>query len=188
VNDNDHNDLERDALELPRSIEAPRDLWAGIEARIEAKRRRTVVARRGIAGVSMLMAAAAVVLAVRFAKHEPVAHQTVPAIASEAPHLAPPPTKTDSELPSGVLVPEETSYRTALSALEPTFAEREKALPPKDVAAVSASLRAIDTAITATRGSLAEHPDDADLRGELDAEYEQKIDAMNDVLEWTTRS
>jgi hypothetical protein len=53
---------------------------------------------------------------------------------------------------------------------------------------VGASIDAIDAAILVTRASLAEHPEDGDLRGELDAEYEEEIDAMNDVLDWTTRS
>ncbi len=86
------------------------------------------------------------------------------------------------------IVPEEASYASAVAALAPTFAEQDAVAPEKDAAAIGASLHAIDAAILATRGSLAQHPEDADLREALDAEYEQKIDTMNDVLEWTTRS
>ena len=66
--DTGERDIVRQALELPRELEAPREMWAGIEARIEIKERRARLVRRGIAGASMLLAAAAVILAVRAVK------------------------------------------------------------------------------------------------------------------------
>jgi hypothetical protein len=188
----DENDdkLSQEVLALPRELEPPRNLWVGIEARIEAKRRRTLVVRRSVTGASMLLAAAAVLLSIRFAGRPATdprqANRSAPLIASEAPVVAPP--QVTHEPPPAMLVPEEASYRTALAALESTLHDRQKELPEKDAAKVGASLHAIDVAISTTRSSLAQHPDDTDLRAELDAEYEQKIDAMNDVLEWTTRS
>jgi len=184
--DTNERDLSQDALALPRELEAPRDLWAGIEARIEAKRRRGVVVRRSFAGASMLLAAAVVILSIRSLKQPLGDSRTPTPSASESLHAPAPP--APEEAFAAAVVPEETSYRTALSTLTPTFDERKKSLPEKDLAAVGKSLRAIDAAIQVTRASLLEHPEDTDLRSELDAEYEQKIDAMNDVLEWTTRS
>jgi hypothetical protein len=180
------NDLEQLARELPSSIEAPRDLWAGIEGRIQAKRGSTRVARIGIAGASALLAAACVLLSVRAANHPPVADRTPPITSEPTPVVAPP--RASDEPRQDEIAPEEATYLAAVSALEATLVERQKGLPAEDAAHISASLRAIDTAIAVTRGSLLENPDDADLRAELDAEYEQKIDTMNDVLEWTTRS
>lgn len=181
-------DPARDALALPREIAAPRELWTGIETRIVAQRRRGLVLRRGVTGASMLLAAAAVVLSVRAAR-QPRADARPPApITSESLRASPPPTATVDDPAAPVLVPEEGSYLAALAALAPTFEERKKSLPEKDLAAVGASLHAIDAAIGLTRASLVEQPEDADLRRELDTEYEQKIDAINDVLEWTTRS
>jgi hypothetical protein len=186
-------DLAREALALPREIEAPRALWQGIEARIEAKRRRTLLLRRGVTGASVFLAAAVVVLAIR--SKQPRTDGPGPApIQSEARLVLPVPTAPltprprATEDPAAPLFPEEATYRAALSALAPEFEARKSSLPEKDGAAISASLRAIDTAILVTRGSLSENPDDDDLRAELGAEYEQKIDTMNDVLAWTTRS
>jgi hypothetical protein len=179
----DDRDLERALAALPRELEPPRDLWHGVGARIESTRRRTVVARRAVTGASMLLAAAGVLLLVKAALHphgvdpahpratEPVEIVAVPEIHGPA-----------------TLAPEEASYHAALAALAPTFEERKKDLPTEDVLHIDASLRTLDAAIEVTRGALADHPDDPDLRSELDAEYEQKIDTMNDVLDWTTRS
>jgi hypothetical protein len=176
-------DLTREALALPRELDAPPELWAGVEARIARKARHAVLLRRGVTGASVILAAAVVVLAIRPAKQPRPENVTPAPMQSEAVLSPPPPSE-----PALLVFPEETTYRAALSALTPAFEARKKSLPEKDAAAVSASLRAIDTAIHVTRGSLLESPDDADLRGELDAEYEQEIDTMNDVLAWTTRS
>jgi hypothetical protein len=178
------------ALALPREIEAPRGLWTGIETRIAAKQRQRVAMRRTVTGASMILAAAAVVLAVRFARgpHPDETPWARAPIASESIRTAPLAAATARDPEATLVVPEEASYRAALAALAPTFEERKTSLPEKDLAKVSASLHTLDAAIGMTRTSLIEHPEDADLRAELDAEYEQKIDAMNDVLEWTTRS
>jgi len=181
-------DLTREALALPREIEAPPKLWAGIEARIGRKARRVLVLRRSVTGASIVLAAAVVVLTIRSPKQPRLENATPAPMRSEAVLAPPPPSVPGPNEPSVLVFPEETTYRAALSALAPAFEARKTSLPEKDAAAVSASLRAIDTAINVTRGSLLESPDDADLRGELDAEYEQEIDTMNDVLAWTTRS
>jgi hypothetical protein len=182
--DLDEKTLAREALALPREFPPPRDLWTGIEARIAAKRRREIVLGRSVAGGSMLLAAAAMVLFVRTARSPWTEDQTPAPIASESLGAQP----RASDPPPTAIVPEEASFRSALEALTPTFEQGERSLPEKDLAAVNASLHAIDAAILVTRTSLAGRPEDPDLRGELDAEYEQKIDTMNDVLEWTTRS
>jgi hypothetical protein len=193
VSKKNDNDLTREALALPREIEPARDLWKGIEGRIQAKARRNVVARRALTSATILLAAAAVILSIRargklgggdHASSPPLAASQKPASqAPSAPSAAAPAAPEDE-----VVFPEEESYRAALVALTPTFVEKAKLLPEKDLARVGASLHAINEAIVATRASLVEHPDDDDLRGELGAEYQQEIDAMNDVLDWTTRS
>ncbi len=178
---------------LPEELDAPRDLWAGpggIGARlaqIEVKRRRAVNVRRAAAGASLLLAAAGVALVVRWQSIQPQAGIVTPHgvrdVATARAPSAPSAPEKDVDL-----VPEEASYLAAATALEATLNARRAELPEKDAAAVAASLRALDTAIATTRASLADHPEDVDLRAELDSEYEQKIDAMNDVLQWTTRS
>jgi hypothetical protein len=207
MRDKDANLAEADpaqgALALPREIEPPPGLWAGIEARVAAKQRQRVALRRTFTGASMLLAAAAVLLAVRFGPvrlgkgphpddaptRAPIASTSLPIEAAhQGSPIAPAAPDSTGDPTAALVVPEEASYRAALATLAPAFDARKTSLPEKDLAKVSASLHALDAAIGVTRASLLEHPDDADLRAELDAEYEQKIDAMNDVLEWTTRS
>jgi hypothetical protein len=182
------DELARKVLTLPREIGAPRELWSGIGARIEAKRRRVVVLRRTMTAGAMFLAAAAVLIAIRSPEGPVTMGPTPPPATSQTVAVAPTPPATSEPGSAETLFPEEAAYVAALSALETTLHDRENDLPPKDAARVEGSLRAIDVAIQTTRASLADHPGDADLRAELDAEYEQKIDAMNDVLEWTTRS
>ena len=191
MSDKNENDVFHEALALRREIDPPRELWTGIEARIQVKKRRLVLARRSVTGASMLLAAAAIVLSIRSARQPHADDRARAAVVGESLHTLPTPSSPEPTATleaDEVVIPEEASYRDALSALAVTFAEEEKSLSPDDLARVGASLHAIDAAIVGTHAALAEHPEDGDLRAELDAEYEQKIDAMNDVLDWTTRS
>jgi hypothetical protein len=180
-------DLAQQVGALPRAIEPPRDLWAGVAARIEAKRKRAIVVRRTMTATSAFLAAAAVLLVMRTA-HRPVAtnHATPAPIASE-----PLPAKTvraPLDLSGAAVVPEEESYDKALAALSPTVDERLRTLSSCDADAITESLGIIHHGIESTRAALEQDPDDADLRAALDDEYEQEIQTMNDVLDWTTRS
>jgi hypothetical protein len=171
---------------LPREVDPGRDLWRGVAQRIEAQRRAR---RRWFVGGSLAMAAT-VLLAVGVATS---AHGTKPVPEGLAAHppassVAPAPAVSAPAAAPKSLVPEEDSYRAALAALAPTLAQRKAQLPEADAAKVETSLRAIETALATTRAALTEHPDDPDLRAELDAEYEQEIQTINDVLDWTTRS
>jgi RNA polymerase sigma-70 factor (ECF subfamily) len=113
-----------------------------------------------------------------------VEHASVASVAS----VAPAPPASVPVMPPRALVPEEDSYGAALGALRPTFEARRRQLRDDDMKRIDVSLHAIEAALATTRAALESHPDDPDLRAELGAEYEQKIQTMNDVLDWTTRS
>jgi hypothetical protein len=161
-------------------------LWRGIDARIQAKPTRSNVVPLRVAGVAALAGSALVAAAAAWFVYArpPAPKPTESPVASVAPAPA---VSAPSPAPTAI-VPEEASYRQALAALAPTYLQRKAQLPPADAAKVETSLRAIETARAATRAALTQEPDDPDLRAELDAEYEQEIQTMNDVLDWTTRS
>jgi hypothetical protein len=170
---------------LPRSVEPSRDLWAGVATRVDASRRRVVRMQRALTGAAVLLAAASVALAVRVAPHPPADRDEARAPAAVSGAEA---HQASDTTPGEVVVPEEATYQAAVAALTPSFDERLRALSPADASAIETSVHAIEAAIAATRESLEQTPDDADLRAELDDEYEQEIHTMNDVLDWTTRS
>jgi hypothetical protein len=191
TDDRDHDhELSAKIDALPREIEPGRDLWQGVASRIDAQRSVTTSRRRtyGVAALAFaatFAAAAAYVMAVRAPRGQgDVEYAPVAQVGS----VAPAPSSSAPSAPPKVLVPEEEHYRAALAALVPTFEARRRQLPDDGAKRIDASLRAIEAAKTTTRAALAAHPDDPDLRAELDAEYEQEIQTMNDVLDWTTRS
>ncbi|HEY2518327.1 MAG TPA: hypothetical protein VGI39_45975 [Polyangiaceae bacterium] len=182
----DDDKLARALAELPRDVEPRRDLWAGIAPRASAAHKRATWVRRSMTGASMLLAAAAIVLSIRTARQP---RKVSPSITKDDPVvLQTPPEPAPQPEPPEALAPEELNYRTALAVLAPAFETRKKQLPEASARAVEQSLATIDAAIQITRASLEDHPEDPDLRVELDAEYQQKIDTMNDVLDWTTGS
>jgi hypothetical protein len=187
TSDGDGGSLSRALGALPRSLEPSRDLWPGIAARLAAERRRASLARRATTGSALLLAAASVALALKLAPGPLAASRELPAPVATADQGAPA-LGTNGAKDEDPLVPEEESYRAALAAMAPGFEQRVGELPRATAKKIDASLEAIAGAIAATRGSLEGAPDDAGLRAELDAEYEQEIQTMNDVLDWTTRS
>jgi hypothetical protein len=190
VNGDDRHDemdeeLRSKLAALPGAIEPARDLWTGVAARIDAKRKRVVLLRSAVATTSALLAAAAVLLVLRTAPAGP--NGVTPAPVASAPAAATYVRPTFNMLGTPI-VPEEETYQSAIVALAPSFDERMDALPPADAEAVAKSFEAIEAGIEATRAALEEDPSDQDLRAELDGEYEQELQTMNDVLDWTTRS
>ena len=172
---------------LPRSLEPSRDLWPGIAARVAAERRRATLARRATSGGALLLAAASVALALKLAPGPLAASRGLPAPVATADQGVPTSGMNGAQ-DGDPLVPEEESYRAAVAAMAPGFEQRTLELPRATAKKIDTSIEAITGAIAATRGSLEAAPDDAGLRAELDAEYEQEIQTMNDVLDWTTRS
>jgi hypothetical protein len=193
VSEERDRELEERLRALPRSITPQKDLWSGIASRIETA--RPVVVRPRVwntraarwAAVGIVAAAAAVALVVRSDR----AARTN-AMLSATVVLPPPPIAPVAPMPApaapAAIVPEEDSYRTAMSALTESFARSRGNLPPATVRGVDASLKVIETAIAATRAALARDPGNADLRAQLGDEYQQAIDVLSDVVVLSTRT
>jgi hypothetical protein len=173
-------DPERDPLRehldrLPREIPPERDLWPDVARGIEASRRRAR-ALRTITLVSGLAAAAtfALVLGLR-GRHAPVTLAQAPSVSIPAPTpvLASPPPP----------LPEEDEYQSAERALDAELQARRQSMRPAQAAVLDANLRIVDQAIETSRAAVREHPDDPELRAELDRVWEDKLDVMRRVTE-----
>ncbi|HEU4827723.1 MAG TPA: zf-HC2 domain-containing protein [Gemmatimonadales bacterium] len=131
---------------LPRAIEPPPAVWAGIEARIRPARRRAFPA---VAAALLLMAAssAATVLIMRQDPAEAAA--ALPAFESD--------------------------YIEQAAALSRVLGEERGALAPETIETLERNLRIIDQAIAESRAALEADPGDPDLRLLLRASHEQKV-------------
>lgn len=131
---------------LPREIEPPAAVWAGIEARIRPGRRRVFPA---VAAALVLMAAssAATVLIMRGDGSDVV-----------------------SALPAF-----EADYIEQASALATVLDSERARLAPETVETLERNLRIIDGAIAESRAALEADPGDPDLRLLLRASHQQKV-------------
>ena len=98
-----------------------------------------------------------------------------------APPPAPPPA------PQVTTLPEEQPYLAALAALNADCATRKSSLPPEAARDVDANLHILDAAIESTRKAIEAHPDDLDLKSQLEDIYQQKIHVESDVIDLTAR-
>jgi len=173
-------DRERDSLRervdrLPREVPPARDLWPDVARAIEASRRRARV-YRAVAMASTLAAAAAIALFVGVAGRRTPGHLAVsPSVSTPAPTpvvAAPPPP-----------LPEENAYQGAERLLDAELDERRASLKPAQAAVLDDNLRIVDRAIETTRAEVREHPEDPELRAELDRVWEDKLDLIRQATE-----
>jgi hypothetical protein len=61
--------------------------------------------------------------------------------------------------------------------------ERRASLRPAQAAVLDDNLRIVDHAIETARAAVHEHPDDLDLRAELDRVWQDKLDLIRQVTE-----
>lgn len=171
---------ERDALRgqldrLPRELPPERDLWPEVARGIEASRRRARTIRT-ITMVSTFAAAAvlALVMGLR-GRHAPAPLAQAPSVSIPAPTpvlAAPPPP-----------LPEEDTYASAERLLDDELDARRASLRPAQAAVLDENLRIVDHAIETTRAAVREHPDDPELRAELDRVWQDKLDLIRQVTE-----
>jgi hypothetical protein len=171
---------ERDALResverLPRELPPGRDLWPEVARRIEASRRRARRLRT-ITMASTLAAAAALALVIGLrGRHAPSPLAQAPSISIPAPTpvlAAPPPP-----------LPEEDTYASAERLLDTELDERRVSLRPAQAAVLDDNLHIVDHAIDTARAAVREHPDDPELRAELDRVWQDKLDLIRQVTE-----
>lgn len=163
---------------LPREVPPGRDLWPGIAQGIARSPRRRPA--RVAFAVSALALAAGLALAVglRAWPRQPVASAS--AVAGQ--EASAPPGPLESASPAAPL-PGEADYEGAERALSSELEARRGTLPATEVRVLDDSLRLFDDAIDSTREALRAHPDDAELRAELDRVWEDKIDLLRQATE-----
>jgi anti-sigma factor RsiW len=193
---------------LPREMAPPRDLWAGIAARIEQEPREEPAhaeyaeepadepvrvyridtarrARRGWwMGPRVLAAAAAVVLVVLSSSITALLMRGG-AAAPDGP-LASAPSESGGAPPTSALVAWEPAERVVLETVEQLEfaleAQRDR-LNPETVRVVEENLRIIDRAIAEARAALEADPNNRDLTFLLMDVYKTKVDLLQNTVQ-----
>jgi hypothetical protein len=138
---------------------------------------------RAVATAGVLAAAAAVMLVVGLhGRSVPSPVAASPSESSSAPAPAPAPVAAAPAPP----LPGETDYQGAERALAAELDARRASLQPSQAAVLDDNLRVVDDAIASTRAAVREHPDDPELRAELDRVWEDKLDLIRQVTELTS--
>lgn len=175
-----------DAGELPREIAPARDLWPGIESRLEERGvRRSANKRfdlRSFLSNRSLLAAAAVIVAI-------VATSVVTTIIN---NRRPEPLPRDGQLPSTFLPASSISadyrsadleYQKASQNLLAMLNERRETLSPETLAVLDENRRIIDEAIREIREALEKDPGSARLNELLLAACKRDLDLLRQAAE-----
>ena len=171
------------AAALPRSMAPPRDLWPGIAERIESGGFWSVLwtSWHPLA----LAAAAAVVIglaAFLWNGSGPTAVRTV-AMPSPSPAVQP---VAQTGVADPVLAAAARDYEEAATALLAALQRRRAALPPDDLARVTANLEVIDRALEEVRQALVKDPASPELNRMLVATHRKKVDVLRRVVRLST--
>jgi Putative zinc-finger len=178
------------AAALP-ALHPPRDLWAGIEARIqtipqEIAPRRPLATRwlsqrwygAPLARAAVLVIATASVTLLATHQWSPTPGQsTSPAAPATTPRTG---LSTVSNTPAAART-SEFIYDQQISAMRQILDARRDQLDPKTVAIIEKNLRVIDTAIAESRAALARDPANGFLAGQLDASLNTKLELLRTV-------
>jgi anti-sigma factor RsiW len=182
--------LREEARALPREIQPPRDLWAGIEARIDAKRviafpkapaapaerpaqrpwwlRAPMLAAAAV--VLMLCSSVATALLLRQPGGAPVA---MPAAGTEA---------APAYTALAAFEPAEVEFQRAIDDLAAVLEAGRDVLDPATIEVIETNLRIIDQAIAESRAALERDPNNRELANLLSAIYHRKVDLLKDAV------
>lgn len=188
---------------LPREIAPPRDLWAGISARLEPRAPAAVETPRLVEETAdpqviplrrrggwqpprwLLAAAAAVVLMIGTSV-------TTLMVAGRGagtgePDRLPPVVATPAPEPTTTALvafaPAEQGYRTAIDDLAAVLETRRGQLAPETVATLERNLAIIDQAIAESRAALVKDPSSRELAQMLSAVYDTKVRMLQQAVE-----
>jgi hypothetical protein len=181
------------AAALP-ALHPPRDLWDGIEARIqsmpqEAAPRRPLATRWMSQALSQRwygapLARAAVLVIATASVTLLATHQWNPA-RGNAPPAQPrtivQPHTSFSPVSNQSAPTSEFIYDQQISAMRQILDARRDRLDPRTVAIIEKNLRVIDTAIAESRAALARDPANGFLAGQLDASLNTKLELLRTV-------
>lgn len=167
--------LLKEAANLPRSIEPPRDLWPDVDARLGSP----ALGGRSLWSMRYQLAAAAVVLI------------TVSSIITAllVNRRAQSGRSTDPSISVVVRWQEtELDYLRATAELMEALDATKGSLAPETAELVESNLRIIDLAILETRAALSAYPGSRELLEMLSATYRKKIELLQQVSRLTTRT
>jgi hypothetical protein len=192
ANDNLNGRKVSSLRDLPRSIEPPRDLWAGIEAKIAAERAPTVAeapARRVSHERLRWLAAAAVIAALAIGvwigrSFLPTGNPVAPQVARNPP---PPVIHTTAEQPAVTAIQAayfaDPKFREQREALEKSLETKLATLPPQTRNKVLASLAAINKSKQDLEEALGKDPTNALLEELLLNTYQDEMRVLTTVHE-----
>lgn len=179
------------ARSLPREIAPPRDLWAGIAARIEAApaREETRVVQLDFSGrrriskswVIRIAAAVALVVVSSGATALLLGRGESPATVVVTVPAAVPESSAGAAL--AAFRPTELEYTGAVEVLSAELEARKAELAPATVAAVEESLMVIDLAIEEARAALERDPSNAELPFHLSGVYRKKVELLQQAVQ-----
>lgn len=195
--DNDSDELDpqlraivRAAAELPE-LSPSRDLWSGIESRIEAPvvalPTRTVnepvtrVAPAALLPWRQLAVAASLLIAVTAGVTYTLTKRSARelAVQSDSASVDAPISRTPVE-PVSLQTAEQT-FDHEIGAMRTIIAERRKELDPSTLAVLTKNLKLIDAAISESKAALAKDPASAFLLDRLTHAYDTKLQLLREV-------
>jgi anti-sigma factor RsiW len=173
---------------LPRGIAPPRDLWAGVAARLEPRGDAKVIPFRPRQAWQpprwVLAMAASLVLVVTTAL---VTARVVGGGAGEAetrlPDVVVTGTRPAAPTAFAAFQPAERDYQRAIGELQALLETQKHRLAPQTVATLEANLRIIDEAIRQSRAALEKDPNSPELAQMLSGVYEAKVETLRQVVE-----
>ena len=178
------------AAALADSIEPRRDLWAGIDARIDtassadldawrSRKRGTLWAHRYelavAAAMLVLVASTGTFLLVRQPAGAPIAAVEQPAAPV-------------GSAVSLVSVPGQADYAAAIRELDALLRERQGQMDPQTAEVVRRNMAIIDQAIREAQQALAADPANGDLNRAVSAAYKTKINLLRRAVELPART
>lgn len=175
--------------DLPQAVQPPRDLWAGIEARINAERQsagpaQSTAARRP-AQLRWLTAAAMIgtlAIGVWIGRSSlPGARPTQPPLAVDKPIATQPPSTNNVAALVQAAYLSDPKFRATRDELVKSLAARLAALPPESRAKVVDSLAAIHKSMRDLEAALGKDPTNALLQELLLNTYQDEMRVLTTV-------
>lgn len=161
------------AAALPKEMTPSRDLWAGIDARLDGARPRWLHPRMLAGWGAGLAAAAGVLLALSAALHGPAGSRGV----SPFPSLVPAALRSEDPVAAA-----EREYARAAAELMAALEQQRDRLPPEALASVERDMRSIDAALAEVRRALATDPANPGLNHLLASTHQRKVEVLQQVL------
>jgi N-acyl-D-aspartate/D-glutamate deacylase len=194
ANDNDERKIVSSLRDLPTSVRPPRDLWAGIEARIVAEGHIAAAdagtRKRAGSNPSRLrwMAAAAVVAALAVGMWVgrsvlPTTHQLITSPGEGTSATVTPPRTNDGAAALQAAYIVDPKYRKQREALVKSLEAQLVSLPPESRAKVISSLATIHKSMQDLEAELGKDPSNALLQELLVNTYQDEMRVLTTVHE-----